>query len=149
MKRYLILALVLVLAGCGSQGRPNETFGTIVGGALGGVLGNQVGGGSGRVAATIVGTLIGSAIGGNIGRTMDTVDRQQMASALERSPDNRSVYWQNPNTGAAYATTPTNTFTANTGSPCREYRQTAWIGGKQEDVYGTACRQADGSWKVQ
>ena len=30
----------------------------------------------------------------------------------------------------------------------REYRTTADIGGKQEQMYGTACRQPDGSWKA-
>lgn len=37
----------------------------------------------------------------------------------------------------------------NQGTPCREYYMTANIGGKKEQVYGTACRQADGSWKIE
>jgi len=32
--------------------------------------------------------------------------------------------------------------------PCREYYMTADIGGKKKQIYGKACRQADGSWKV-
>jgi surface antigen len=35
-----------------------------------------------------------------------------------------------------------------TGALCREYQSTVVVGGKQEQAYGTACRQADGSWKV-
>jgi len=34
------------------------------------------------------------------------------------------------------------------GGPCREFTTEALIGGRRETVYGTACRQADGSWKV-
>jgi surface antigen len=43
---------------------------------------------------------------------------------------------------------PTNTYDSATG-PCREYTIDAVIGGKREKVYGTACRQPDGSWSVQ
>ena len=32
---------------------------------------------------------------------------------------------------------------------CREYQHTVTIDGKQEKAYGTACRQPDGSWKIQ
>ena len=34
-----------------------------------------------------------------------------------------------------------------TGPQCREYQSTAIIGGKEEKVYGRACRQPDGTWK--
>ncbi len=34
------------------------------------------------------------------------------------------------------------------GGYCREFQQTVTIGGKQEQAYGTACRQPDGAWKV-
>ena len=31
---------------------------------------------------------------------------------------------------------------------CREYRSAGMVGGRSEWVYGTACRQADGSWQI-
>ena len=34
------------------------------------------------------------------------------------------------------------------GNTCREYQSTVTVGGKTEQAYGTACRQADGSWKI-
>jgi surface antigen len=43
--------------------------------------------------------------------------------------------------------TPINTYDSGAG-PCREYTLDAKIGGKTEQIYGTACRQADGSWLV-
>ncbi|HYW77842.1 MAG TPA: RT0821/Lpp0805 family surface protein, partial [Gammaproteobacteria bacterium] len=54
--------------------------------------------------------------------------------------------WRNPDTGNEYSVTPTRTYESEAG-PCREYTIDAIIGGKKEKVYGTACRQADGSWK--
>jgi surface antigen len=35
------------------------------------------------------------------------------------------------------------------GSYCREFQNDVTIDGKKENAYGTACRQPDGSWKVQ
>ena len=31
---------------------------------------------------------------------------------------------------------------------CREYTKSVTIGGNEEEVYGTACRQADGTWEI-
>lgn len=121
--------------------------GIIIGAIAGGILGNQVGGGSGRVLATIVGTVAGGAIGGSIGRSMDDTDRLNTAAALENVRTGVPSAWVNPDTGYEYAVTPTSTYDSATG-PCREYTMDAMIGGKTEQIYGTACRQADGSWLV-
>jgi len=44
--------------------------------------------------------------------------------------------------------TPTKTYQTANGTYCREYQTTVLIDGKQERATGTACRQADGSWRV-
>jgi surface antigen len=121
--------------------------GVIIGAIAGGILGNQVGGGSGRVLATIVGTVAGGAIGGSVGRSMDETDRLNTAMALENVRTGVPSTWENPDTGYEYVVTPTSTYESNSG-PCREYTMDATIGGQTEQVYGTACRQADGSWQV-
>jgi surface antigen len=100
-----------------------------------------------QTAAIIAGTLAGAAIGGAIGRSMDEVDRMKTASTLESVRTGVSSRWQNPDTGYQYAVTPTRTYETSAG-PCREYTIDASIGGRTEEVYGTACRQPDGSWKV-
>jgi surface antigen len=120
----------------------------VIGGILGGVLGSQVGGGHGRTAATIVGTLVGAAIGGSVGRSMDETDRLKTAHTLETVRTGVPSTWRNPDTKNEYTVTPTKTTESDSG-PCREYTIDALIGGKKETVYGTACRQPDGSWKTQ
>ena len=35
------------------------------------------------------------------------------------------------------------------GAPCREFSVTTTIGGQPERTTGTACQQADGTWRVQ
>jgi hypothetical protein len=39
-------------------------------------------------------------------------------------------------------------YTAQNGQTCREFQSTATIGGQQQPVYGTACLQSDGAWRV-
>jgi surface antigen len=119
----------------------------IIGGILGGVLGHQVGSGSGRTAATVLGAMIGTTIGGNVGRSMDRTDRVKVSHALENVRTGVETNWRNPDTGYQYRVVPTRTFEQPEG-PCREYILNATIGGNKEQVFGTACRQADGSWKI-
>jgi surface antigen len=148
MHSFLVIPLVaaLTLPGCATQG-PREQAGTVIGGVLGGVLGAQVGRGSGRTVAIIAGTLAGTAIGGAVGQSMDDNDRRKVAETLEGVRTGVPATWNNPDTGAQYSVTPTRTY-ETAGGPCREFTTDALIGGRRESVYGTACRQPDGSWKV-
>ncbi|QDZ27850.1 RT0821/Lpp0805 family surface protein [Noviherbaspirillum sp. UKPF54] len=142
----LISAAVLGLSAC-TVPPTQEQSGMVIGGALGGVLGSQVGGGEGRTVATIVGTLVGASIGGAVGRSMDDQDRIKVARSLETVRTGVASQWRNPDTGNEYTVVPTRTYDS-AGAPCREYTVNATIGGKREKVYGTACRQRDGSWRT-
>jgi surface antigen len=148
-RRWLLiaaLATALALPGCATDS-PKQNTGTVIGGVAGGVLGSQVGKGHGKTAATIIGAIAGAAIGGAIGKSMDDVDRMKMAQALENNRTGTPYSWHNPDTDANYTVTPTRTYTT-AGGPCREFTTEAVIGGKRETVYGTACRQPDGAWKI-
>ena len=37
---------------------------------------------------------------------------------------------------------------ANTNAYCREYQQTVYIGGRQEQAVGQACQNPDGTWEI-
>lgn len=145
-----LLALGLLLPGCqaGQQGVSKSNVGAVVGGVAGGVIGSQFGKGSGKTAATIAGVLLGAAAGSYIGSTMDQQDRQEMNRTLEDYPDGRTNTWQNPNTGGWYETTPTRTYQPEPQRYCREFTTTVNIDGEQQNAYGTACRQPDGSWRI-
>jgi surface antigen len=149
--RSAALALAVAVNGCATtQQGPHEQAGMVIGGILGGVLGSEWDNhhGSGRTAAIILGTLVGTAVGGAIGRSMDDVDRMKTARTLETVRTGVPSTWRNPDTGYQYSVTPTRTYETSSG-PCREYVVDAVIAGRTEKVYGTACRQADGSWKTQ
>jgi surface antigen len=147
-RKYLLTALLAlaVLGACGSNS-PKEDVGTVAGAILGGALGHQIGRGSGNTAATIGGAALGAFLGNRVGRSMDREDQRKTAGALERSPDDRSTTWRNPNTGQIYSITPPRTYRGDSG-PCREFTTTNEMDGRAEVVHGTACRQPDGSWRA-
>ena len=147
MKKLIAVSLSLsvLLTACADVN--NEGVGTVAGGVVGGLLGSQFGSGSGKVAAAAGGALLGAILGGKIGQSMDKQDRMQMQMAMETAPTGRTVHWTNPDNGNQYSVKPTRTYhVAN--QPCREYITHAVIGGKTQQIYGKACRQADGSWQV-
>lgn len=143
--KILALSASLFLASCTEIN--NEGVGALSGGVAGALIGSQIGSGAGQVAAAAGGALVGAFLGGNIGKFMDKVDRMEMQKALETSPTGKSVAWKNPDSGNQYRVQPTKTYYVK-GGPCREYITYATIAGKSERVYGKACRQADGSWRV-
>src|SRR3990167_9712431 len=150
MKRLLSAVFVLLmsasLVACDSMTK--QDVGTITGGVAGGLLGSTVGKGSGKILAIAAGTLAGAYIGGAIGKNMDETDRLKMNRALEGNNIGQPAYWQNTNTGNSYQVTPIKNVTVDNNPYCREYQTTATIGGKKQQMYGTACRQPDGSWQA-
>ena len=145
MKKIVIVSMAFALVACGPIN--NEGVGTLTGGVIGGLVGSQFGGGAGQVAAAAGGALLGAYLGGNIGKYMDRQDKIEMQHALETAPVGRAVAWTNPDNGNQYKVKPTRTYYKEE-QPCREYTPEATIGGKKEKIYGKACRQSDGSWKV-
>jgi surface antigen len=43
---------------------------------------------------------------------------------------------------------PSRTYQTASGQYCREFQQTVTIAGEENQGFGTACRQSDGSWKI-
>lgn len=142
---FSVLSCSLLLSSCAQIN--NEGLGTVTGGAIGGLVGSQFGGGSGQVIAATGGAVIGAILGGSIGRSMDRLDRLEVQKVLETSPTGRAVGWTNPDTGNHYTVQPLRTYYTRE-QPCREYITKAIIGGKVQQIYGKACRQADGSWRI-
>jgi len=143
----LAISLTAILSGSGCT-TSHEQSGALTGAAVGAVIGSTLGKGhSGRGLAVLLGAVVGANIGATVGRHMDEQDRMKTAEILETSRGNTSTSWVNPDTQHSYTVTPTRTYEVAEG-PCREFTMDSQIGGKTEQVYGTACRQADGSWKI-
>ncbi len=150
MKKILtaLVALLTSLSLAGCSDMTNQDVGTVSGGVVGGLLGSQFGGGNGKLLAVGAGALAGALLGGAIGKNMDNNDKMRMNQALETNSVGQPAYWQNQNTNTNYTVVPTRNVTVEGNRYCREYRTTANVAGKQQQVYGTACRQPDGAWQV-
>jgi surface antigen len=152
------VAVLSMLAACQQpNGSPdpyvNKTnVGMLGGAALGGIAGHNIGKGRGQTIATIAGTLIGAGLGHQIGASLDRADmayyEKTSQRAMETAQPGQSLPWSNPETGNRGTITPSNYYQTANGQYCREYNQTITVGGRTERGYGTACRQADGSWQI-
>jgi surface antigen len=90
--------------------------------------------------------------GQEYGGALDRTEQQAMAEtfqyALEYNKIDEESSWVNPDTGHSGAVLPVETYVNEQGPYCREYIQTIIIGGEEQQGYGTACRQPDGTWQI-
>jgi surface antigen len=148
-----LLALSLTLTACEqTQGwGGGETVGTLGGAAAGGLLGSQFGRGGGNAAATLGGVLLGGFLGNRLGSTIDESDRAAEAKAEKRAytaPIGQQITWNNPSNGNSGVIVPTRDGYDAGGAYCREFQQNITVAGKQQQGFGKACQQPDGSWKI-
>lgn len=149
MNKLVMLGVIAALTVSGLSGcaTSREESGALTGAALGAALGSTMGEGSGKALAIFIGAVAGSSIGSTMGRYMDEQDRIRTSMIMENNRSHQATSWRNPDTGNNYTVTPVKTYSMSEG-PCREFTLDAYIGGKVEALYGTACRQQDGSWKM-
>lgn len=146
-----LLAAALALSGCTTTGTENETIGTLLGAAAGGWAGSSIGSGDGQIVATAVGTMIGATVGNRIGRSMDELDRMKAHQAQEyayAAPIGETIVWNNADSGNYGNITPMRDGYTSSGRYCREFQTQVTIDGQNEQGFGTACRQEDGSWQI-
>lgn len=153
-KGFIVLIMsVFLLTGCESlQGMgQKEKIGSAAGAILGGIAGSKVGSGSGTRWAVGAGALLGAVMGGEVGRSLDKADMAYANRALgnaHAAPIGDTITWNNPESGNEGSYTPVRDGYAEGGSYCREYQQNIYIDGERHTGYGTACQQADGTWKI-
>ncbi len=125
-----------------------DVVGAILGGVAGAAAGSTLGKGDGKLLATIGGAIFGMLAGKAIGSSMDATDSACGGYALDRLPDGQTAIWTNPETQQQYGITPVKTFKNKDDQYCREYNASIKINDAQQQTYGTACLQPDGSWRV-
>lgn len=138
--------------GTGSYGLPQGvnkgTLGALGGAALGGYAGSQIGEGSGKLAATAAGTLFGALLGNGIGTSLDRADVAYARQAAEQAALRQQPTRWEGHSGNYGVVTPGPLTHGPSGEACREYQHQAYVGGRSEKIYGHACQQPDGSWRV-
>ena len=156
MRRVAIVVLVAFpVVSCTSLANmtsenPKAVLGSLGGAAAGAGIAAIAGGSAGWiVAAGLAGGLLGGAIGAHLDSKDKQMAAQAAASAFENNRTGQPSGWKNPDSGNSGTVTPTRTYQAASGQYCREYRQDITVGTEKHQAYGTACRQPDGSWKIQ
>ncbi|PLX82342.1 MAG: hypothetical protein C0617_14580 [Desulfuromonas sp.] len=154
MKKLTVTVMItsFLLAACTPGMGPKESTSTVIGAGSGALLGAQIGKGRGQLVAVAIGTLAGAILGQEAGKSLDRADQLYMQRnaqyALESTRTNTTTTWRNPDTGNYGTITPIETYQTGQGQYCREYQQAITVGGQQQQAYGTACRQPDGSWMI-
>ena len=154
--RFVSVALIAtMLCSCSSmmntvEDNPKAVLGSLLGGAAGVGIAAAAGGGAGAMLGAGLGGML---IGGFIGNRLDARDKRMASEAAQKAFENnrsgQTSVWNNPDSGHSGTITPTRTTQLANGQYCREYNQTITVGGEQHQAYGTACRQPDGTWKIQ
>ena len=153
MKNVVITTVLATTLLSGCAGTYNKAT---TGAALGAITGTALAYGLGKDSSKknlwlVAGAGLGALVGNNIGAQLDERDRllagQTLQHTLEQAPTNAVGSWNNPDSGNSGTVTPTVTRYTD-GQPCREFTTTIDVGGQPQQGYGTACRQADGSWKI-
>ena len=155
MKNVVIATVLATTLMSGCAGTYNKAT---TGAALGALTGTALAYGLGKDSSKknlwlIAGAAAGGLAGNAIGKQLDERDRlllgETVQQTLEHGPTNSVGSWSNPDSGNSGTVTPTQTMMSANNQPCREFNTTVNIGGELSQAYGTACRQSDGSWKIQ
>ena len=138
----VVAVSAVLLLGCGSDS--GQSSGIIVG-SIAGKSGSKAHGSA--PARTVIGGISGDALG----RRLDATDRQRAASAeyraLEYGQSDTAIAWKSIKTPTSGAIVPGKPY--KQGSIfCRAYTHTLYLDGPPETLQGTACRQADGTWRA-
>jgi len=149
-----IVVAAFVLTSCASiqqgyEDNPKAVLGSVLGAGAAAGIAAAAGGSPGWIVGS---ALMGGIVGGYVGHKLDDRDKQLASqaatTAFESNRTGQTSVWNNPDNGHSGSITPTRTYQQN-GQYCREYKQTISVGGQPQTAYGTACRQADGTWKIQ
>ncbi len=160
--KILVLALMstLALGACAQDGSGmgnpwgmgnKQTVGTGAGAIVGGILGSKVGHGGGQLWATGAGALLGAFVGSSIGKSLDQADMAYHQQAVEEAysaPLNKTITWNNSESGHSGTVTPIREGRTASGGVCRQFKQAIFVGGQAETATGTACQNGDGTWTV-
>jgi surface antigen len=152
MKKFLSIVVtsmtILGLGGCSSFVSHDNVSSTRTSAASRSVESTSVNQAQTKTATTTTATVSSGFLSGSTGKSMDEVDQLKMNQALESNRTNQSSSWSNPATHNNYSVTPTRTFTGPNGEPCRDFTTNAIVNGERNSIYGTACRDNAGKWRI-
>lgn len=85
-------------------------------------------------------------LGGQLASGMDSMDRSHLSHGLD-GPVGRATQWISTRSGVQYTLIPTQKFTMNGNSFCRQYTLTATRGTQSHTISGSACVDQNSNWE--
>ncbi|MFQ5953677.1 MAG: hypothetical protein ACE5JZ_01265 [Kiloniellales bacterium] len=148
-----VLAAGLVGATATESRADHQTLmGSLLGGAAGAGIGAAFGGGKGAAIGGVSGLLLGALAGNAIGRERERYEPPPQQGYYAPPP---TYYgYQQPGYASTYGAAPAYTPPAPAQPPaysanyCRDFSQKIIIDGVEQNAYGKACLQPDGSWRI-
>ena len=163
MKKFAVISCVVALTACAKIDADMQNVnvggiaGAVVGALAGGFAGAEFGGGLGQTLFISAGVMTGASVGYEAGTILYPSDQAAYDNnariALNTSINGKVSDWVNLETGNSGIFTPTKTFFTGDGRSCRNFRSTLALKSEEDKVgvinhqEGTACQQADGSWR--
>jgi surface antigen len=133
-------------------GIDNDLLGRLGGAAVGAIVGSQFGKAEGNLLAIGAGGLLGYFAGGYLMDQLNPGAQGALGEAEARAldaPVGEAIAWETPGMpGTRGTVTPVRDGQDRAGNRCREFEHVVRIDGRQEVATGTACRDADGRWRV-
>jgi surface antigen len=123
--------------------------GALGGGAISGLACSQLGRGNGKTAivgaCSMLGGIAGLLMGYQYSQQRQVAQAQQVPRVPMMAPTPTA---QPPYEGEGNLKLGQTFANPSTGEYCREFQHSAKVAGKVRQIYGTACQQPDGTWKV-
>jgi surface antigen len=153
----LAIAAVAALPLAGCQTIEKETglnrdtqFGALGGAAFGGIVAALASANPAWIAASVImGGVAGGALGNYLGKENTEKHVANNTNALNTLGAGQTSSWSDNASGNSGSTTVNRVFTAANGQTCKAYTETIRTAQRTVTEQATACRQSDGSWKVQ
>ena len=149
-KPVLLLITALALGGCDLTSKGGASEGTSAS-AFSGGSGSAAAGDRATATAALTNVELGRLIGTKLGAALNDDDRklayEAQIKALESGPPGAPMPWRNPASGRYGNIVPGPGY-QNSGTYCRQYTHTIYIGGQPQVERGTACRNPDGTWST-
>jgi len=128
----------------------NTQAGALGGAAFGGIIAGLAGANPAWIAASVImGGVAGGALGNYLGKDNAEKHVQTNLSALNTLGPGQTASWSDTQAGSSGSTTVDRVFTSPGGQTCKAYTETVKTPQRSVTEQATACRQSDGSWKVQ
>ena len=147
MKRWLVPLTVTGLLVVPMVVHADAGAGAGVGALEGALVGSLIGPAKSRAGNSLIGAVTGGLLGYAVGNEAEKQGSVMVNQTLERAPSYATTTWVNPETNVTYLVTPQPPQDVQ-GRICREVTIQASIEGKQENLAGLSCRDANGQWQL-